>query len=328
MMSKNPVTILFPLLFAFVAFIPAISFAASVEEFWEDPNDITHDDTDAITPVNTDMSVHIPFRLDNVTQQDEIFADLTSETVLRGLSGLAWGAYNPAIAASVDHDIQFTNNEGLLGANTSRNSRIEFNSFNADSAADFPDPYNEETGAYIYTLFSSNPSVPQTLDLTGGSFKLAVQNKFTLNTPGDINVRVLIQCDGTSWYRSNDLVVPNLDNATDWMNANSNSISRAAREAMMTEFVIGVDITAWERVSAAAEADMNQLDDDGAVALGATVADPGPDLTNVTGMGFVVVELATGATQFATQNDVSLLAIMVKEFVPPPLAAKDWEVFN
>lgn len=299
-----------------------------VVENWEDPGDITNDDNDGTivggVRVNdtTDLSgadspstAQIPRGvLDNTGLGDE--SPRHGRSTLAGGTRLFWGGFSAATSVtnspSIDNTVRVLNSEGALGPGTLANSYLTFTQHSAAAGGVFPSPYNEQTGSYAYTLFSSSPSGAQSIDISNGQFKIGISHKQSLPvTAAPISFRFLIQTFDGKWYRSNPQSAPNINILAGgpFGGSASNGLTAAGREALFTTYPVS-GIT-FERVSSAAEANMDVLGNGGEVPLGAAQSDPGPNLTAVTGMGVLASDLATGQTIGNLPNSIAVIGMIL-----------------
>ena len=290
----------------------------SVVELWEDPRDVTRDDNDsggktdlaAVPPVGLGHPTH-----NRVGQVDNTIDTLDAlgageESPIQGLSGLRWGGYTAARSMSVaggnTHDIAILNLENLDHGRFGRQSLIDFRSHNVLAASDFPDPYDARTGSYVYTLFSSRPRGPSSVDCSADArFKVA----WNYGT-GHPAFRFLIQTEDGQWYRSTrDLPMIGVlatYGKEPWIHAD---MTRRQKIDRMQVFELST--LEWERVSEAAEADMNRLDDGGETPLGEARTGL-PDLSHVTGMGVVITRLGDGETGTGLPLSIHLMGLMLE----------------
>lgn len=297
-------------------------------EIWEDPGDITNDDNDGtlvggarandtldLSGAPSPATAQIPRgTLDNTRPANE--TPRRGRSTIAGGSRLFWGAFSAANSVTnsptIDNTVRVINSEGALGAGTLSNSYLAFTQHSAAAGTVFPVPYNEQTGSYAYTLFSSSSSTPQSIDITNGQFKVGISHKQSIPVSTEtISFRFLIQTTGGKWYRSSPQSAVNINilGGGPFGGANSNGLTAAAREALFTAYPVSG--MTWQRVSQAAEANMNVLNNGGEVPLGATQTDPGPNLGAVTGMGILASELATGVTVGNLPNSIAVLGMIL-----------------
>jgi hypothetical protein len=290
----------------------------SVKEFWESPADIANDDNDLVAGNAT-----IPIVAGGV-----IDAPGAGETLTRGLSGLQWGGYSAATGGA--HPVQIRNIEGLLGPGTLSNSFLSFVGHSATAAADFPADYNANgarIGSYAYTRFSTQAGGVNSIDAQAGLFKIGVSADQGLNPELAVQFRFLIQVAGTQWFRSNPQSSDPTMNPNDnipvallldpFGGANSNALTAEQRESLLMS-VHAIGGMTWERVSAAAESNMNGSADGGEVELGAAQAGA-PDLANVTGMGVSIDTLTTGDNLTGGPNDIDVIGLTIEGSPPEQL---------
>lgn len=302
---------------ATAAVLPARTAGAQVApqrvvEFWEDASDPASDDNDAQNQTQ-------PAGADGVVDTRR-----AGETITRGLSGMAWGAYTGS-SRGTDHAIDIFNLEGGLGTGTLANSHMRFRRHSQASAGDFPAGYSDplggggmgaELGSYIYTLFSSNTSVPQSIDARQGLFKIGLSHDQGVDQTGTIVFRFLIQTDGLEWYRSSPVETGNVRLLENPFGGNaSNDLTAAGREDLLSTHDFAT--VTWEQVGGAAETNMNALNDGGEVALGSG-AGTSPNLANVTGMGVLISNLAEGRNLSGQPNDVDVIGILIEGAEPVP----------
>jgi hypothetical protein len=234
-----------------------------------------------------------------------------------GLDGFVWGAYNAAKASGVGGETGTDRDIAYFSLLAPGHAGIDLRDYSARAQeagggshiedTTWGAPIDKTNGSYYYTIFNratrhpgGSPRdlgfAPDFIDMTqgGAAFFLAGDVSDPFDEVGnfivpnnDWNASILIQTgaipgDPSSgqWFRSTTQVTI-VDNTFNVLADNS---QLPEYQDLFQSFPIAG--LSWERVSAAAEADMNQLDMAGEVPLGATQAGA-PDLTQVTGFGIL-----------------------------------------
>lgn len=289
-------------------------------ELFEEPRDATADCNDDGNGDSRFYADKAPSGLDHPTHDlagKVAFAIDTfhggnagSETPIQSLSGLRWGGYCAARATTAaqgnTHDLVISNPEPLGIGDKGCQSFIDFVAHNTIAASDFPTPYNEQTGSYVYTPFADNPHLPAMVDGQGPA-KFRVGWDYLSGHP---TFRFLIQTDCGRWFRSTaDLPMVSMKALNGEKPWTRQDMRPSEKIELMQSFELAK--LSWERISAPAEANMNKLDNGGEVPLGRWQAGR-PSLDRITGMGVIVSSLAEGAILQGAPSSIHLMGLVLE----------------
>ena len=177
-------------------------------------------------------------------------------------------------------------------------------------------------GSYAYTRFDNNPAdgnnnVPSdALIMTDPAAKVTVE----YIASGDTDVALLLRASG-QWWQSNSKTFTGLGPSSDeW---------QVEGLVSTVDFgFAGTNAVTWRQVTNAT--DMDQVDDQGEVALVVSGSTGSPEFSTVDGVGVIITGASGSQSSFTaiTFTNIRLEAPPFPPPPPPPAAAGGWEQFK